>query len=567
MQWQQQGDLEKAKSLYREILDEQAGNPDALHLYGLACHQQGDHQTAVLYIEQAVKRVPGQPVLRNNLGDALRRAGNLEGAALQLQRALELDPEYAGAHLNLGSVYFDAGNHDAALHHAREAVRLAPERSETWFNLGLILLDHIRLEEAVEAFRKSLEIRPGYEAAATGLLYTLNLLPGIDPEAVVDEHREVAKALFPTPSAWAGQAAVASPVRIGYVSGDFCAHAVNHFFEPILQHHDAAQFEVFCYSDTEHPDGVTRRLQACATQWREISGLPDEEVTRQIRSDRIDILVDLAGYTKRNRLGVFARRAARCQLSYLGYPATTGLETMDYRIVDPTTAPPGEGQHGTETLLRLSGGFACFRPPKHAPGVALSPYSSRGHITFGSLHKLEKINPAVVDTWAGVLHRTPGSRLLVARDELDAWQQERLTALFQDHGIDAERLQLRHFGSGSGSFLELFAEIDIQLDTFPWSGHTMACMALWMGVPVVTLHGNSHAGRMVASVLGSLGLGELVSDGRESYVRISTELAADKERLEGYRTGLRSLVERSPLCNEAGFTRVFEKEMLRLAEI
>ncbi len=565
MQWQRKGELEKAKSLYREVLDDQAGNPDALHLYGLACHQQGDHQTAVRYIEQAVQQVPGQPVLRNNLGDALRRAGNLDDAARQLQRALELDPEYAGAHLNLGSVYFDAGKHEAALHHAREAVRLDPLRSEAWFNLGLSLLDHIRLDEAADAFRKTLEIRPEFTAAAAALLYTLNLLPGADPEEVAAEHQKVAKMLFPGTASGLGRAIAERPVRIGYISGDFCAHAVNYFFEPILQHHEPSLFEVFCYSDTENPDGVTRRLQTYAEKWREVKGLQDDEVLRQIRSDRIDILVDLAGYTKQNRLGIFARKAAPIQLSYLGYPATTGLESMDYRVVDVITAPRDEGNRGTEALLRLPDGFACFRPPQHAPRVAPSPYVRQGHITFGSFHKLEKINPAVVESWAEVLHRTPGSRLLMARDDLDDWQQERLAEIFLGHGIGAERLQMRHLRYTGASFLELFSEIDIQLDTFPWSGHTLACMSLWMGVPVVTLSGNSHAGRMVASVLESMGLEEMVAKDLESYIRICSELGGDPERLEGLRSGLRGLMENSPLRDEAGFTQTFEKEILKVA--
>ncbi len=476
-----------------------------------------------------------------------------------------MDPEYAGAHLNLGSVYFDAGKHEAALHHAREAVRLDPERSEGWFNLGLCLADHIRLDEAADAFRQTLKIRPGYAAAAAGLLYTLNLLPGTDPEAVAAEHLKVAKKLFPTTATRSERAIVERPVRIGYVSGDFCAHAVNYFFEPILQHHDTSLFEVYCYSDTEHPDGVTRRLQTYANKWREIKDLQDDGVLRQIQSDRIDILVDLAGYTKLNRLGVFARKAAPIQLSYLGYPATTGLEAMDYRIVDVTTAPRDEGERGTETLLRLPNGFACFRPPEHAPRVTSPPHTGQGHITFGSFHKLEKIGPAVVESWAVVLRRTPGSRLLIIRDELDAWQQDRLTKMFLGHGIGAERLGMRHLRYSGSSFLELFAEIDIQLDTFPWSGHTLACMSLWMGVPVVTLSGNSHAGRMVASVLESMGLEELVAKDLESYIRISSELAGDPERLEGLRTGLRGLMENSPLCDEARFTKTFEKEILKAA--
>ena len=562
MQWQHNGELEKAKSHYLEILEADPRHPDALHLYGLACHQQGDHETAVHYIEQAVRLVPGQPVLRNNLGDALRRAGDLDGAARQLQHALDLNPSYAGAHLNLGSVHYDAGNHAAALGHAQKAVDLAPERADAWFNLGLSLLDHVRLEEAVAAFRQALAIKPEYVAAASSLLYTLNLLPGADTEQLAAEHCVVADHLYAAAADAPAPRMGRKPIRIGYVSGDFRAHAVNYFFEPVVSHHDSSRFEVFAYSDTERPDRVTDRLKRKCANWRDICSWSDDKLLQQIRADRIDVLVDLAGYTEHNRLAVFAARAAPCQLSFLGWPNTTGLSTMDYRVVDHVTAPAGEQVPGSERALRLPSGFACFRPPEHAPPVAPPPFHSREQVTFGSFHKLEKLNHAVIEVWAEVLRQTPGSRLLLARDDLDEWQQERLTALFEASGINAERLRMKQLQYSSGTFLELFAEIDIQLDTFPWSGHTMACMALWMGVPLVTLHGDGHAGRMVASVLESIGLEELIAFDRDSYLRISSQLAADPGRMTELRGGLRRAMSNSALCDEAGFTLGFEHAIL-----
>lgn len=554
----QSGELEAAKSLYLEILEQQPGNPDALHLFGLVCHQLGDHETAVRYIRQSVEQVPDQPVLRNNLGDALHKAGDLVGAIEQLRQAVALRPDYPGAHMNLGSVLAESGDHDAALLHSRAATRLDPERAEAWFNLGLLELDHVELEESVESFRKALAIRPAYPAAAHSLLYVLNLLPNVDPREVADEHLRVASGLFGNitrSTTWPEQG---EKIRIGYVSGDFRAHAVNLFFEPILEHHDTTRFEVTCYSDVARPDPVTERLRGFAHQWREISGLSDEMVTQQIRTDQIDILVDLAGYTEHNRLGVFAAKPARSQISYLGYPNTTGLPAMDYRVVDCFTAPGDEEIYGTEALLRLPNDFACFRPPAHAPAVKAAPASNAGFITFGSLHKLEKLNVTALETWAQILLENPESRLLLARDQLDLWQQNRVNGILSEFGIHSDRVEMIHLSDPSQSFLEIYSRIDILLDCFPWSGHTIACCALWMGVPVVTLSGNTPVGRMVASVLNGLDLSDLIAEDLASYRRIAGDLCRDPTRISSLREGLRQRMMYSPIRDEAGFTQLFE---------
>ncbi len=558
----QSGELEAAKSLYLEILEQQPGNPDALHLFGLVCHQLGDHETAVRYIRQSVEQVPDQPVLRNNLGDALHKAGDLVGAIEQLRQAVALRPDYPGAHMNLGSVLAESGDHDAALLHSRAATRLDPERAEAWFNLGLLELDHVELEESVESFRKALAIRPAYPAAANSLLYVLNLLPDADPRNVADEHFRVASGLFGSITRSTTWPEHGEKVRIGYVSGDFCAHAVNMFFEPILEHHDTARFEVTCYSDVAKPDPVTARLRDLAQHWREIAALSDEEVTHQIRTDRIDILFDLAGYTQHSRLGVFAAKPARCQISYLGYPNTTGLTAMDYRIVDRHTAIEDYRVFGTETLIRLPDGFACFRPPTHAPVVHPPPLLDNEFVTFGSLHKLEKINFKVIEVWAQILLQNAGSRLLLARDQLDDWHQTRLAQQFSELGVGAERLEMIHLSDPSQSFFEIYSRMDILLDVFPWSGHTIACCALWMGVPVVTLRGNTHVGRMVASVLDGLGLSDLIAEDRDSYLSIAGALCRDQLRISTLRDGLRQRMMNSPLWDEAGFTKSFESACL-----
>ncbi len=564
MEHHQAGDLDRASLMYKEILALNPGHPDALHLFGLVCHQKGDHDTAISFIQQAVDQDPDQPVLRNNLGDAMRQAGNPGGAIEHLLKALELRPEYAGAHLNAGAAFLAVGEHDAALVHAREACRIEPNWAESWYNLGLVLRDHVMLEESIDALGKALELRPDYPAAAMRFLYTLNLLPGRDRKWIAEQHQRVMTQVFGTRRHMVVEKRQNERVRLGYVSGDFCAHAVAYFFEPVLEHHSRSEFEIFCYSNVSKPDFLTERFKKLAEHWFDVSDWNDDTVCEQIRSDRIDILVDLAGHTSHGRLGVFARKPAPVQISYLGYPTTTGLAEMDYRIVDEYTAPANEVLAGTELLLRLPTPFACYRPAKHTPSVQPAPVLRNGYVTLGCLHRLEKITTEVIETWAEILQKNPGSRLLLARDQLDDWHQARLQDLFLEQGIEASRLVMIYHTGRKQSFFELFSDIDIMLDAFPWSGHTMACCALWMGVPVVTLKGTNHAGRMAAGVLDVIGLDQWVAENTDSYVRTVTDLCQDHEFLAGIRTQLRDRFEESPLRDERRFIRDYESTLSRL---
>jgi len=560
MQLHQRGELQQAKIIYSEVLETSPRHPDALHLYGLACHQQGDHLTAISYIRRAIELVPDQAVLRNNLGDALCKAGEFEDALTQLQVALDLRPDYAGAHQNLGTAYAHTGDFDTALLHGRKAVQLDSRRPEAWFDLGLILLEHVLLDESVDAFRSALALRPVYPLAATSLLYTLNLLPGADPAVVAREHQQVATAALNAVHTPVVRKQRSGRIRIAYVSRDFRSHAVNYFFEPVLEHHDKSCFEVFCYSDVAQPDQVSRRLQEIAEHWRDIPDWDDERVCEQVKSDGIDILVDLAGHTKHNRLGVFAVKPAPFQLSWLGFPNTTGFHAMDYRVVDHYTAPDEDDFPGSEAPLRLADVFTCFRPPGDSPPIHPAPVVQSGFITLGCLHKLEKLNTGVIALWAQILRDNPETRLLLVRDQLDEWQQQRLRTSFLQHGISSDRLMMNRLSDSQQDFFELFGKIDILLDTFPWSGHTLACCALWMGVPVVSMKGNSHAGRMVASVLNLLDLNELIAEDAEAYSKIASDLCNDKDRIIRYRNTLRDRCEQSPLRDEKGFTRKLETE-------
>ncbi|MFL5339778.1 MAG: O-linked N-acetylglucosamine transferase, SPINDLY family protein, partial [Gemmataceae bacterium] len=275
--------------------------------------------------------------------------------------------------------------------------------------------------------------------------------------------------------------------------------------------------------------------------------------------DRIDLVVDLAGHTGHNRLGTLAKRPAPVQVTYLGYPNTTGLTTIDYVLVDSVTAPEDESKRFVETPFRLDGGFSCFAPRDDVPPVGPLPALRNGYVTFGATHGLIKLNAVVLDLWSELLRAVRNSRLRIARDMLSGEARERLRVQFLDRGIDAERVEFHTPPVGASGYWDLYHDFDIALDTFPWSGHTTACEALWMGVPVITLRGKIHAARMVASALTHARLTDWIASSKARYVALAAKRAADVNELTKLRAGLREHVRNSPLCDAAGFTRKLEE--------
>jgi hypothetical protein len=419
-----------------------------------------------------------------------------------------------------------------------------------------------RRTEAVAKFLEVLRRQPRCPVVHSNLLLALGHDPELEPQAVYAEHVWWDRLNGQGSAEKREFAAVADRkkrLRIGYVSPDLRRHAILHFIEPVLANHDAQQFEVFAYAEVRKPDAVTARLQKYFHHWHSTVGRTDLQVADQVRADGIDILIDLAGHTGGNRLGVFTHKPAPVQVTYLGYPSTTGLATIDYRLTDSVGDPPGEASYATEDLVRLPGCFCCYTPPPDAPEVGPLPAGTNGPVVFGSTHKLVKLNNTVLDLWARLLLKSPATRLVIARDTLTDDIAHRLRQEFQQRGVDSNRVDLRRAVAEPDKFLEFYSRLDIFLDVFPWCGHAMTCEVLWMGVPVVTLRGDRFAGRMGASLLGQLGLSELVADSPERYLAIAAELAGDRERLAALRAGLRQRMRQSALCDPVTYTRGLEE--------
>jgi protein O-GlcNAc transferase len=555
-----QGRIPEAEPCYRRALALAPAFPEALANLGELLLHRGEPAEACDLLGRLGR---ARPTSRSHTlhGRALLAAARKPEALAALREAVRLDPADAEAHNDLGNARAAAGDLAGAVSAYGEAERLRPGWAAPHYNRGLALQGQGLLAEGRACFAEALELEPDNALTHATAVGTLHYLPDLGPDEILREHRLWAQRHtkdLPPPEPHANHPDPDRRVRVGYVSPDFRRHAVAFFLEPVLRRHDPQQVEVFCYAEVPAPDEMTRHFQSLAGHWRPTCGLSDEQLAAQVRADGIDLLVDLAGHLAGNRLRAFAWRPAPVQLSWLGYPGTTGLDAVAYRLTDDVADPPGEEAFHGEELVRLPGPFCCYRPPHEVPPFTALPSRARGHLTFGSLHKLEKLNDAVLALWAEVLHAVPDSHLLICRNTLRGATAEALRNRISRQGIPQDRVEMRAVEPVSLGHLHAYADIDVLLDTFPWCGHTTACEALSMGVPVVTLRGDRHAGRMTASVLSRLALEDLIAPDPRDYVRVAAGLARDLPRRAVLRGSLRGRMLSSPLCDAPAFTRNLE---------
>jgi predicted O-linked N-acetylglucosamine transferase (SPINDLY family) len=357
----------------------------------------------------------------------------------------------------------------------------------------------------------------------------------------------------PQPRASAGRR-----LRVGYVSHDFKRHSVAYFMEGVLESHDRTRFDIHAYMTNAVPDAVTVRLKALCDGWVECAHMSDAQIDERVRADGIDILVDLSGLTSGTRLGLFQRRPAPCQITYLGYPTSTGASCFDFRITDAVIDLPGDEAFSSEVLLRCPVSMFCYRPGE-APPVRPAPASRHGFITFGSFNNLAKVGEHTLRLWLELLLAVPDAHLhLKSPAFLQRGNRDHMSDYFAERGIGRERVVLQPWRPDVQAHLDDYAELDVALDCFPFNGATTTCEALYMGVPVVSLAGRTHASRMGASILGACGLGEFVARDDAQYVAMASALAGDRSRLSELRAGLRDRLQRSRLLDKTAFTRDFE---------
>jgi protein O-GlcNAc transferase len=560
----QTGRLEEAEQILGAVLAADPRQADALHLSGHVADRRGHFDLALERLGRAIEVAPDNAVYHNSLGIAFGQRLRPEEAIAAFRHALAANPGYQPALANLATVLYSAGQFDEAEECFRRLLDLGSRSVDLHTNLGNLLQAQGRLDEARDLYERALQLDPLNAGAHAGRVFNCLYQPGSKPADALACARRFAdaheKALAAYRPAHDDAPDPDRRLRIGYVSADFRCHSVAYFIEPILACHDRAQFEVYCYATGPVRDAVTERLEASADHWVVGRGLSDADLAQRIRADRIDILVDLSGHSAGNRLLVFARKPAPLQFTWIGFLATTGLRSIDYRLTDGIADPRDQGEDvHSEQLIRLPRSCLCYRPPPEAPPVSPLPALTSGCVTFGSFNTPAKHNTRVLELWAGILQAVPQSRLLLKGRGLERGLLRSTTlSAFARQGIAAERILLQPYENDPIEYLRRYDAVDIGLDPFPYNGVTTTCASLWMGVPVVALRGDRHSARMCASVLTNAGLAELVADCQQDYFQVAVSLAADPKRLAQLRSGLRDRLRASVLMDEAGVTREVE---------
>ena len=595
---QSRGQLEGAVASYRRALEIQPDSIEAHNNLGVTLQDLGQLDDAVASYRRALKIKPDHAEVHNNLGVALKDLGQLDGALASTRRALEIKPDFTEAHYNLGNALKDLGRLNDAVASYRRTLTLKPDYAEAHNNLGIALIDLGQLDDAAASYRRALkikpdyaeahmnlgyvlkelgelncalastrralEINPDYVEARNNLLFTYLLLANHPPAEMPAEARrfgELVARLAQPHMAWRNVPDPARCLRVGFVSGDLCNHPVGCFVEGVLAalaSNASGRMELFAYPSHHRTDEVTERIKASCQGWHSAVGLSDESLAQRIREDGIDILIDLSGHTAHNRLPLFAWKPAPVQASWLGYLATTGVAAMDYLIADTWTLPAAEEANFTEKIWRLPETYLCFTPPDVEGVVSPLPALANAHVTFGCFNNLSKINDDVVALWARVMLAVPDSRLFLKTKQLrEASVRKNVVDRFAAHGIDAERLILKDLVPRA-EYLAPYQQVDIALDPFPYPGITTSVEALWMGVPVLTLAGESFLSRQGVGLLMNAGLPEWIATDPNDYVARAVSHAGDLQRLASLRSGLREQVLASPIFDAPRFAHHFE---------
>lgn len=550
-----------AEAHLRRALELRAEFPEARIVHGYALHALGRLEEAARELRLGLRERPQDLAAAATLFHVLDALGDLEGAAAALETMLAEKPDWTEALYNYGTTLLGLKRDADAERTLARVLELEPRFRMAYRMLGSLLHRHGRVDELLALYAAGRQVLPEDFELESLELFALLFSERISEDALYERHRTFGERLERTHPARfrfaPSRAAAERRLRIGYVSADFTYHPVGLFMLPVLEHHDGAEVEVYCYAAVPKPDNFTERLKRAAHVWRDVTALGDTELASRIHTDEIDVLIDLAGHSGASRLAVFAEQPAPVQATWLGYLHSTGLRRLHYRITDRHCDPEGDAdRRHTERLLRLPASQWCYRPFVDMPHAAVPPVKKNGYITFGSFNQAAKLSATTRRLWARILNALPDSRLQVvavaAGRAADGLREDLVAA-----GVAAERLTIVPFVPVQ-KFLALHDEVDIALDPMPVSGGTTTCDALWMGVPVLTLPAVRAVSRSSASILATLGLHEWIATGQEDYAARALRAAGDVQRLGELRAALRNRMRASPLMDEARFTRDLE---------
>jgi predicted O-linked N-acetylglucosamine transferase (SPINDLY family) len=599
MQLQRAGQLPEAEKVYRSILRTHPNWGDGYAQLAGVLFAMNQLEPAATALQKAIDRRPSNPAFcHNNLGVIFDRLKRYEDAAKSYRKAIAALPQYVIAHRNLGDALRQSGHLDAAEASYRTALSLDPKLVDGYIGIGLILFDRKRFAEAVKLFeialqldplntnacmncafcygrlgdrdatettlRRSIKLMPHEAELHSGLVMTLNYVHGAELPYMLNESlafdRQHIVPLAVKIKPLSNDRDPNRRLRIGYLSPDFRHHSVAYFLKPVMENHDHESFFIASYAEVAKPDEWTAAFEKHSDLWRNTVGLSHDELADQIRADGIDILIDLAGHTVDNRLPVMGRRPAPVQVTWLGYPNTTGVSTIDYRLTDRFADPDGADAAYSEKLVRLPDAFFVYHPPAAAPPVSPLPMKTNGQITFGSFNNIAKITQSVGKLWADLLRALPEAKLIIAG--VSSTASERLRDM--STGSADQRIEIVE-SKNLEEYLKLHDRVDIALDPFPWAGHTTTCHALWMGVPTITLAGPTALSRAGVSLMANLGMeNKWVASTPEQYIQLAIDWSKRPEDLAIVRASLRDRMQLSPLMDAKRFTKNLEAQLRQL---
>ena len=592
----EKGHKEVAIKHFHKVIELRPHHPHAYNNLGATLIDVGEYQEAKSNLKKAIELQPDYAEAHNNLGNVYNEINQYEQAIKEYKKAIILNPKYYEAFNNLGAVLGKNEQFEEAEKSIAKAISINPHFPEAFNTQATFLIKSENFEKALVKIKRAIELKPDFSAAYRNLaliydefgnhnlsskyleiakdldpnlfskdpdyiLYNSNYSPKMSAEKIFEFYKEYyQKFELPLQKEWKPFPHIQKAkkkLKIGYVSPDFKKHSAQNFLLPILANHDHQKFKIYAFAEMSKEDSVTRQYQSFVTYWIPTQGLTDQEMDEKIRNLEIDVLVDLAGHTNGNRLGVFARKPAPVSITWLGYGYTTGLTAIDYFLSDNVTAPNGIEHLFSEKIWRLNNySFCCYQAKKDMGVVGPLPALEKDHITFGTLTRAIRINDRVIKVWSEILKRVKHSKLIInSKSFKNLSVVEDFKKSFKKKGINSNRLNLYY----ESPPWDTMREIDIALDCFPHNSGTTLIEHLYMGNPFITYANRPSVGKIGASILTALGREEWIAKSEKEYIDKVVALSTNTDKLATIRNSLRKDMKTSPIMDHKGFVRELEK--------
>lgn len=559
------GKLGEAKELLKTVDATFGRSHNSLFFEGLFLFPSGDYARALELLMEAHKINPEDLRVIFNIGSALVQMEQYADAMGWFKKVIVKKPDHIPSLLTISAIFDTTGNPTSCEHTCNIILKIDPNNASALNNLGNACKNSGKPQEAVINYQRALELNPEIDSIRSNLLFSLNYASR-NPEGLREDHKAFAS-YWDRPK-WDEKAKPLNgrKLRVGVVSADFCVHSVAYFLTGLYKHLNREQFELTSYANVEHPDFRTDVFKVQSDHWVDIKGLTPEAAADRIHEDHMDILIDLGGHTRRSNLPIFGYQPAPVQVTWLGYPATTGMKTMQYRFTDPIADPEGTENAYTEKLYRLPH-FLNYTHREVIPECDFSATKERDYMLFGSFNNIAKMSPETIELWGAVLYAVPDSKLLIKHKYFnDPGVQKLFLEEFRQAGISPDRLIFHSYSFNGSEHLQEYHQVDIALDSFPYNGTTTTFEALVMGVPTLTLTGEVHAARVGTTIMKGVGLSQFTAATPEEFVQRAVELSSDREALLNLKKGLREEFYISPLANQKSFTKSFEMALMAIWE-